>query len=58
MEKPRELDFVPPQNEREIAQSIQTHIGVAVKLEEFDGTLGQDDATSMVAQLGQALGIG
>ena len=58
VEKPQQLDFVPPQNEREIAQSIQTHIGVAVKLEQLDGTLGQDDATSMLARLGQALGIG
>jgi predicted transcriptional regulator len=58
VEKPQQLEFVPPQNEREIAQSIQTHIGVAVKLEQLDGTLGQDDATSMLARLGQALGIG
>lgn len=58
VEKARELDFVPAQNERDLAQAIQTHMNVAIKLEQLDGTHGQDDATSLLTRLGEALGIG
>lgn len=58
VEKARELDFVPPQNERELAQAISAHIGSAVRLEALNGEGSADDAKSMLAQLGRALGIG
>ncbi|WP_158861991.1 helix-turn-helix domain-containing protein [Leifsonia sp. AG29] len=57
VEKARELDFVPAQNERDIAQAIQTHITAAMKMEAADGTPGLDDATSLLSRLGDALGV-
>jgi predicted transcriptional regulator len=52
------LDFVPTQNERDLAQAIATHLTSVAKLEAVDAGTGSDDAKSMLAQLGKALGIG
>lgn len=52
------LDFVPTQNERDLAQAITTHLGAAAKLELQDADQGVSDAKSLLADLGKALGIG
>lgn len=57
VEKARELDFVPPQNERDLAHAISTHLAAAARLEALNGDASTDDAKSMLAQLGRALGI-
>lgn len=57
-ESQRTLAFVPPTHERELSSSMSNYLASAAKLEAIDSGQDADDAKSMLAKLGRALGIG
>lgn len=54
-ESPDDLDFVPPQEEKALAQALGTHLANAARLEQVDGDGGLDQAKSVIGSLADGL---
>lgn len=51
------LDFVPPADERALANSLSSYLGTVERLEKIDADNGAADARSMLERLATALGV-
>lgn len=51
------LTFAPSRDRRDVADILSRHLTAAAKLEAIDASAGVDTERSLLAQLGQALGV-
>lgn len=57
VDKPQNLDFVPPADEKATASSIGSYLAAAAKIEAVDSDRGLDAAKSLLTDLGTAFGL-
>lgn len=56
-QKPKDLTFVPPHEEKALAQSVATYLGNAARLEAIDAGDGAEHVKSLLSGLVDTLGL-